>query len=121
MRVVHHIVGTVNAEMQLKTACGLTGYRPVGGGIELDGKWNEAVSGNVLTSRSCPKCREALEKAMPARLKPPSIYTALKTSLGREPTNRELKEEVWHVLTANLGDEISNVLRKARAKAKKKL
>lgn len=86
---VHHIV-EASSDGRMKTACGLTGCRAIGGGLDIGGKWANYSTAKTANDLSCKACAAALFKALPARLKPPTIYTALKEKLGREPSNREL-------------------------------
>lgn len=85
MKLTHHIKSTDPAGV-MHTYCGKQGVRAMGGGIDIAGKWSPCTSNPLPNAGSCPACVEG----MPAGVKPPSIYTDLKASLGREPTNKEL-------------------------------
>ena len=88
----HHITGTDPAGL-MTTLCGLTGHREIGGGMSIAGKWSNFTTSKTASPASCEACAAVLYKALPARLKPPTIYANLKAKLGREPSNRELIAE----------------------------
>jgi hypothetical protein len=88
MKLAHHIKGTTPAGI-MTTYCGLEGIRALGSGIDIKGKWSPCTGNSVPNVGSCLACVEA----MPAAVKPPTIYTDLKSRLGREPTNIELIKE----------------------------
>lgn len=81
----HHIAKTL-PDGALQTYCGLNGFRAIGGGIEIGGKWSMATKSKTPTRDSCDAC----VKKLPAANKPPTIYAKLKEKLGREPSNAEL-------------------------------
>lgn len=81
----HHIAKTL-PDGALQTYCGLHGFRAIGGGIEIGGKWSMSTTSKAPTRDSCAAC----VKKLPAASKPPTIYTKLRDKLNREPSNREL-------------------------------
>jgi hypothetical protein len=88
----HHIRETqVNGVMV--TWCGLEGFKGMGGTIEIGRKLFNCTSSPKPGPGSCAAC----VRALPAKFKPPSLYTALRDELRREPTNAELTSFVLYV------------------------